>query len=217
MTGAQPQQQPQQQPAAMPDDSSHSTPSDAQQQQQQPLRIGVLALQGSFREHMALLAQIPGVVVVEVRTAEELASVAGLIIPGGESTTMALVAESWGLIPQLQAFAKAGRPVWGTCAGMIFLAERAEGELLGWLVGVECMRRPARVQAVLCAGRVVCRPAAARVWCVPRPQAAAADLLPCAAAPHPAARRPEEGRPGAAGRPGHLRVAQLLWRAGQQL
>lgn len=94
---------------------------------QMPIRVGVLALQGSFREHMALLSQLPNVQVVEVRTKEELSSVAGLIIPGGESTTMALVAEQWGLIPELQSFAKAGRPVWGTCAGMIFLAERAEG------------------------------------------------------------------------------------------
>ncbi|GIL43065.1 hypothetical protein Vafri_852 [Volvox africanus] len=92
------------------------------------IRIGVLALQGSFREHMFLLQRIPGVEVVEVRTRDELESVAGLIIPGGESTTMALVAERWGLIPELQAFAKAGKPVWGTCAGMIFLAESAEGK-----------------------------------------------------------------------------------------
>lgn len=90
------------------------------------VRVGVLALQGSFREHMALLQKC-GVEVVEVRSKEELDSVAGLIIPGGESTTMALVAERWGLISELQAFAKAGKPIWGTCAGMIFLADRAEG------------------------------------------------------------------------------------------
>ncbi|KAF8063853.1 PDX2 [Scenedesmus sp. PABB004] len=133
-----------------------------------PVRIGVLALQGSFREHMALLGQLPGVAVTEVRTREELSGVAGLIIPGGESTTMAHIAESWGLIPELQAcraaarrrrasapraraassaaaahavrrapplfwqaFARAGKPVWGTCAGMIFLAERAEGQKKG--------------------------------------------------------------------------------------
>jgi phosphoribosylformylglycinamidine (FGAM) synthase-like amidotransferase family enzyme len=92
-------------------------------------RIGVLALQGSYREHMSMLQKVPGVDVIEVRTKEELQSVSGLIIPGGESTTMALVAERWGLIPELQSFAKAGKPVWGTCAGMIFLAERAEGGL----------------------------------------------------------------------------------------
>jgi 5'-phosphate synthase pdxT subunit len=113
--------------------TTHASPSDVSTDAQQvnsqmPIRVGVLALQGSFREHMALLSQIPNVQVVEVRTKDELSSVAGLIIPGGESTTMALVAEQWGLIPELQSFAKAGRPVWGTCAGMIFLAERAEGE-----------------------------------------------------------------------------------------
>ncbi len=91
--------------------------------------VGVLALQGSFREHAALLRQVPNVsAVVEVRTAEELASVQGLVIPGGESTTMALVAERWGLIPLLRQFLASGKPIWGTCAGMIFLAERAEGE-----------------------------------------------------------------------------------------
>eukprot|EP00197_Chlamydomonas_leiostraca_P008855 CAMPEP_0202866766 /NCGR_PEP_ID=MMETSP1391-20130828/8351_1 /ASSEMBLY_ACC=CAM_ASM_000867 /TAXON_ID=1034604 /ORGANISM="Chlamydomonas leiostraca, Strain SAG 11-49" /LENGTH=261 /DNA_ID=CAMNT_0049546749 /DNA_START=98 /DNA_END=883 /DNA_ORIENTATION=- len=94
-------------------------------------RIGVLALQGSFREHMAHLQKIQGVQAIEVRTADELASVAGLVIPGGESTTMALVAERWGLIPKLQAFAASGKPIWGTCAGMIFLAERAEGQKKG--------------------------------------------------------------------------------------
>lgn len=98
---------------------------------EQPVRVGVLALQGSFREHMTLLSKIPGVEVVEVRTKEELESVAGLVIPGGESTTMALVAERWGLIPELQSFHKSGKPIWGTCAGMIFLAEAAEGQKKG--------------------------------------------------------------------------------------
>lgn len=98
-------------------------------------RIGVLALQGSFREHMTLLQKVAGVEVIEVRTAEELESVAGLVIPGGESTTMALVAERWGLIPKLQEFAAAGKPIWGTCAGMIFLAERAEGRCMHIVAG----------------------------------------------------------------------------------
>jgi 5'-phosphate synthase pdxT subunit len=93
----------------------------------QPIRVGVLALQGSFREHMAMLQKLEGVEVIEVRSREELESVAGLIIPGGESTTMALVAERWGLIPELRQFAQRGRAIWGTCAGMIFLAERALG------------------------------------------------------------------------------------------
>ena len=92
-----------------------------------PVRIGVLALQGAFREHVAMLQKVEGVEAVEVRSKEELAGVAGLVIPGGESTTMALIAERWGLIPELQSFAHGGKPVWGTCAGMIFLAERAAG------------------------------------------------------------------------------------------
>mmetsp|Transcript_25900 Transcript_25900/g.70215 ORF Transcript_25900/g.70215 Transcript_25900/m.70215 type:complete len:257 (-) Transcript_25900:755-1525(-) len=93
--------------------------------------IGVLALQGSFREHAALLRRLPGVSVVEVRTQEELKSVQGLVIPGGESTTMALIAERWGLIPLLREFLASGKPIWGTCAGMIFLAEKAEGTKAG--------------------------------------------------------------------------------------
>ncbi|KAL4425424.1 hypothetical protein ABPG75_009440 [Micractinium tetrahymenae] len=106
------------------------------------LRVGVLALQGSFREHMTLLRRIPGVEPVEVRTKEELDSVAGLIIPGGESTTMALVAERWGLIPELRSFAASQRPIWGTCAGLIFLANRASGMKEGGqalLGGLDCM------------------------------------------------------------------------------
>lgn len=104
-----------------------------------PVTIGVLALQGSFREHITCLNKLDGVKGIEVRTAAELATCAGLIIPGGESTTMALVAEQWGLIPQLQQFAAKGRPVWGTCAGLIFLANRASGALF---VCVSCVSAP---------------------------------------------------------------------------
>lgn len=92
-----------------------------------PTRVGVLALQGSFAEHITMLKRIPGVQAFEVRTKEELQSADGLIIPGGESTTMALVAERWGLIPELKHFSAQHRPVWGTCAGAIFLAEKATG------------------------------------------------------------------------------------------
>eukprot|EP01026_Neomeris_dumetosa_P007495 TRINITY_DN1230_c0_g2_i2.p2 TRINITY_DN1230_c0_g2~~TRINITY_DN1230_c0_g2_i2.p2 ORF type:complete len:244 (+),score=46.56 TRINITY_DN1230_c0_g2_i2:85-816(+) len=95
------------------------------------LRIGVLALQGSFREHETALSQIEGVQPVEVRSKEQLHSVHGLIIPGGESTTMVLVAQRWGLIPELQLFASQGKPIWGTCAGLILLAESASGTKKG--------------------------------------------------------------------------------------
>lgn len=96
----------------------------------QPVRIGVLALQGAFIEHIAMLRRL-GADAVEVRTAEQLATVDGLIIPGGESTTMGLVAQRWGLVEPLRAWVHSGRPTWGTCAGMILLATRATGQKQG--------------------------------------------------------------------------------------
>ncbi|HXF63042.1 MAG TPA: pyridoxal 5'-phosphate synthase glutaminase subunit PdxT [Caldilineaceae bacterium] len=92
--------------------------------------IGVLALQGAFQEHVAMLRRL-GAPAVEVRKPEQLAGLAGLILPGGESTTMGLVAERWGLVAPLRAWVRAGRPIWGTCAGMILLAERATGQKQG--------------------------------------------------------------------------------------
>ncbi len=86
------------------------------------LRIGVLALQGAFIEHKNVLARL-GVPSVEVRLPEHLEGLDGLIIPGGESTTMGLLAQKWGLLEPLRAFARSGRPIWGTCAGMILLAK----------------------------------------------------------------------------------------------
>ena len=77
-----------------------------------------------------MLAQL-AVDAVEVRLAEQLAELEGLIIPGGESTSMGLVAERWGLVKPLQDWVHAGRPTWGTCAGMILLADDAAGQKLG--------------------------------------------------------------------------------------
>ena len=94
------------------------------------IRLGVLALQGAFREHVNMLARL-GVDTVEVRLAKQLEDLDGLIIPGGESTSMGLVAERWGLVEPLRQWVHAGRPTWGTCAGMILLAERATGQKLG--------------------------------------------------------------------------------------
>lgn len=85
-------------------------------------RIGVLALQGAFIEHEHVLARL-GAQPVEVRLPEHLEGLSGLIIPGGESTTMGLLAQKWGLLEPLRAFARSGRPLWGTCAGMILLAK----------------------------------------------------------------------------------------------
>lgn len=83
--------------------------------------VGVLGLQGDVREHRAAMAAL-GVETSVVRTADELADVDGLIIPGGESTAMSLIAERLGMIEPLRAAVAAGLPMYGSCAGMIMLA-----------------------------------------------------------------------------------------------
>lgn len=85
-----------------------------------PLRIGVLASQGGFARHVLMLEQL-GADAVEVRTPDDLAELDGLVIPGGESTTIMKAIERDGLEPAITAHAEAGRPVLGTCAGMIVL------------------------------------------------------------------------------------------------
>jgi len=90
------------------------------------MKIGVLALQGDFAEHAGVLRRL-GVDAVEVRLPEQLDALDGLIIPGGESTTIARLMERWGLLAPLRERAQAGMAVWGTCAGAILLAERADG------------------------------------------------------------------------------------------
>ncbi len=85
--------------------------------------IGVLALQGDVREHLAALRD-QGAEAVAVRRPEELAGVDGLVLPGGESTTIAKLAERFGLMAPLRAAVRAGLPAYGSCAGMILLADR---------------------------------------------------------------------------------------------
>jgi 5'-phosphate synthase pdxT subunit len=85
--------------------------------------IGVLALQGDVREHLAVL-EAQGAVAVTVRRPEELAGVHGLVIPGGESTTIYKLAERLGLLEPLRAAVRDGLPAYGSCAGMILLADR---------------------------------------------------------------------------------------------
>jgi 5'-phosphate synthase pdxT subunit len=84
--------------------------------------VGVLALQGDFREH-ALVLRTLGADVVLVRRPEELARVDGLVIPGGESSVMDKLARAFGLADPLRAAVRAGLPVYGTCAGLIMLAD----------------------------------------------------------------------------------------------
>ncbi len=88
---------------------------------------GVLALQGDFREHMEMLRQV-GASVREVRLPEHLTNLSGLIIPGGESTTIGKLAVAYGLMEPIQRMAREGLPIWGTCAGMILLARAVDCE-----------------------------------------------------------------------------------------
>ncbi|HUO46160.1 MAG TPA: pyridoxal 5'-phosphate synthase glutaminase subunit PdxT [Acidimicrobiia bacterium] len=83
--------------------------------------VGVLGLQGDFREHLRTLAAL-GAEPSLVRTPDELVQVQGLIIPGGESTTIGKLADRFGLIDPLRERIEGGLPTFGTCAGMIFLA-----------------------------------------------------------------------------------------------
>ena len=87
--------------------------------------IGVFALQGDVREHLRVLAEL-GVDAIAVRRASELDRCAGLVIPGGESTTMAKLARTFDLFEPIRQRIKEGMPAFGTCAGMIMLADRIE-------------------------------------------------------------------------------------------
>lgn len=84
------------------------------------MTVGVLALQGAFGLHVDLLESL-GVRAVEVRRADQLDSVDRLVLPGGESTTMSMLAERFDLLEPLRDFCRSGRPVFGTCAGAILL------------------------------------------------------------------------------------------------
>jgi len=85
------------------------------------MKIGVLALQGDFAEHIAMLKRI-GVMTAEVRLPDQLGEIDGLIIPGGESTTIGKLAADYRLIEPLRNFGLQ-KPIWGTCAGAIFLSK----------------------------------------------------------------------------------------------
>jgi 5'-phosphate synthase pdxT subunit len=91
-----------------------------------PARIGVLALQGDVREHVEILKKL-GVEPVEVRGAEDLADLAGLIVPGGESTAIGNLMVDSGLLDGVRSFFYKGGPVWGTCAGMVLAASATTG------------------------------------------------------------------------------------------
>lgn len=91
------------------------------------MTVGVLALQGDFREHIAMLESI-GIEAVEVRTPEDVDSIDGLVIPGGESTTIGRLATMFGLMEPIRHRISEGMAAFGTCAGMIFLASNTVGD-----------------------------------------------------------------------------------------
>lgn len=123
--------------------SGSRSPARKSSHQQQPLKLpshpivaGVLALQGAFREHVQLLNKAArlldlnehsGFSAILVRTPEELARCHALVIPGGESTAIALGAKRAGLLEELRKWVANDRPTWGTCAGMILLSREASG------------------------------------------------------------------------------------------
>ena len=89
-------------------------------------RAGVLGLQGDFREHLDTFERL-GTPAVDVRRPEQLDDIDALVIPGGESTTIGKLAAHYGFIPKLRQRVAQGMPVWGTCAGAIFIARDVPG------------------------------------------------------------------------------------------
>jgi 5'-phosphate synthase pdxT subunit len=90
-------------------------------------RVGVLAFQGSFGEHLKMLGKISNIEPVQVKNRNDLDSIDGLILPGGESTTMGKLLRDFDMLEPMRARIQRGLPVWGTCAGMILLAKNIAG------------------------------------------------------------------------------------------
>ncbi|MDC0764555.1 pyridoxal 5'-phosphate synthase glutaminase subunit PdxT [Brevibacillus sp. AG] len=91
------------------------------------MKIGVLALQGAVAEHVRLLEEV-GATAVPVKKVEELDDLDGLVIPGGESTTISKLMHKYGFMEAVQEFGKANKPIFGTCAGSILLAKQIQGQ-----------------------------------------------------------------------------------------
>ncbi len=92
------------------------------------LKIGVLALQGSVEEHLNVLARIENVIPCKVKSIADLESVSALIIPGGESTVIGKLLKNFGLFEPIIERVNCGMPIWGTCAGMVLLAQNIVNE-----------------------------------------------------------------------------------------
>ncbi|EPY2292666.1 pyridoxal 5'-phosphate synthase glutaminase subunit PdxT [Clostridium sporogenes] len=92
------------------------------------MKVGVLDLQGSVTEHMKILEKIDNVEPVRVKYKEDLDNIQGIILPGGESTTLGKLLKDFNIYDTLKGKIEKGLPVWGTCAGMILLAKDIEGQ-----------------------------------------------------------------------------------------
>ncbi|MBP1916890.1 5'-phosphate synthase pdxT subunit [Lederbergia galactosidilyticus] len=91
------------------------------------MKIGILGLQGAIREHAQAVKNC-GAEAIEVKSIEQLDQLDGLILPGGESTTMRRLLDKYNFMDPLRAFAREGKPIFGTCAGLILLAKRLTGQ-----------------------------------------------------------------------------------------
>lgn len=92
-------------------------------QSMEPLKIGVVAMQGNFKEHINMMNKIPNVHAIEIRKASDLEDLNGIIIPGGESTAMSKLLKTNGLFDPISEWAGKDNPTWGTCAGLIMLSK----------------------------------------------------------------------------------------------
>lgn len=91
------------------------------------VKVGVLALQGAVREHIRAL-EAAGAEAVQIKRVEQLAEIDGLVFPGGESTTMRRLIDKYSFFEPLKEFGKSGKPIFGTCAGLILMANKLAGQ-----------------------------------------------------------------------------------------
>lgn len=91
------------------------------------VKVGVLALQGAVREHIRAL-EAAGAEAVQIKKVEQLQDIDGLVFPGGESTTMRRLIDKYGFFEPLKEFGKSGKPIFGTCAGLILMANKLSGQ-----------------------------------------------------------------------------------------
>lgn len=107
------------------------------------MRIGVLAMQGAYKEHIDILKRL-NIDAIEIRCKKDIDNIDGMIIPGGESTAMGKLLDVLGIEDKLKDAIKAGMPIWGTCAGMILLANQIDNQEKNYLKIMDiCVKRNA--------------------------------------------------------------------------